>query len=102
MRKRALQVAMLAVALVLLATGGQAADKPDRTVLPVPAPTFHGKIGTTVKDSKPDFPKQIQAPAGAPNVLIIILDDVGFGHAGAFGGAVGQPPTGPLATDGPP
>ena len=57
---------MLTVALVLLTTIGQAADKPDRTVLPVPAPTFHGKIGTTLKDSKPDFPKQIQAPARSP------------------------------------
>jgi len=100
MRKIALQVAMLTVALVLLATGGQAADKPDRTVLPVPEPAFKGKIGTTLKDSKPDFPKQIQAPAGAPNVLIIILDDVGFGHAGAFGGAVPTPTMDRLASNG--
>jgi arylsulfatase A-like enzyme len=100
MRKKALQVAMLSVALVLLTSGVQAADKPDRTVLPVPAPTFHGKIGATLKDSKPDFPKKIQAPAGAPNVLIIILDDVGFGHAGAFGGAVPTPTMDRLATKG--
>jgi arylsulfatase A-like enzyme len=100
MRKRALQVAMLTVALVLLATGGQAADRPDRTILPVPEPAFKGKIGITLKDSKPDFPKQIQAPAKAPNVLIIILDDVGFGHAGAFGGAVATPTMDRLASNG--
>lgn len=91
---------MMAVALVLHTTVGRAADKPDRTVLPVPAPTFHGKIGATLKDSKPDFPNRIQAPAGAPNVLIIILDDVGFGHAGAFGGAVPTPTMDRLASKG--
>jgi len=100
MRKRALRVAMLTVALVLLTAGVCSADTLDRTVLPVPAPPFHGEIGVTVKDSKPDFPKQIQAPAGAPNVLIIILDDVGFGHAGAFGGAVATPTMDRLADHG--
>jgi len=100
MQKRALQVAMLAAFLILLTTGAHAADKPDRTVLPVPAPTFHGKIGTTIQDSEPDFPQQIQAPLGAPNVLIIILDDVGFGHAGAFGGAVPTPTMDRLANEG--
>jgi arylsulfatase len=68
--------------------------------LPIPDPNFHGKIGTTLKDSEPDFPKQIQAPAGASNVLIIILDDVGFGHAGAFGGAVATPTMDRLASSG--
>ncbi len=100
MRKEALQIAMLAMPLVLLSTGGQAADKLDRMVLPVPEPAFKGAIGTTVQDSKPDFPKQIQAPAGAPNVLVILLDDVGFGHAGAFGGAVATPTMDRLAKEG--
>ena len=100
MRKEALQTAMLAMPLVLLSIGGQAADKLDRTVLPVPEPAFKGAIGTTVRDSKPDFPKQIQAPAGAPNVLVILLDDVGFGHAGAFGGAVATPTMDRLAKEG--
>ena len=80
--------------------GRQAAEQPDRTVLPVPAPPFQGTIGMTVKDSKADFPKQLQPPAGAPNVLIIILDDVGFGHAGAFGGAVPTPTMDRLAAKG--
>jgi len=100
MRTIDLQIAILAGSSVLLATGGQAAEKPDRTVLPVPAPIFGGKIGTTIKDSKPDFPQQIRAPQGAPNVLIIILDDVGFGHAGTFGGAVPTPTMERLANEG--
>jgi hypothetical protein len=37
---------------------------PPRNVLPVPEPPFQGKIGRTVKDSTPDFPKEVQAPKG--------------------------------------
>jgi arylsulfatase A-like enzyme len=99
-RIRALRVGMLAAVLLLLTAGVCFADTLDRTVLPIPEPAFHGKIGTTFKDSKPDFPKQIKAPAGAPNVLIIILDDVGFGHAATFGGAVATPTMDRLASHG--
>src|SRR5262245_24741057 len=41
-----------------------------RRVLPAPEPPFRGKIGRTAADSKPDFPKEVQAPPGAPNVLL--------------------------------
>lgn len=60
-------------------------------VLPIPQPEFKGKIGITYKDSKPDFPQPITAPAKAPNVLLAILDDVGFGQASTFGGPVETP-----------
>ncbi len=42
-----------------------------QNVLPQPEQPFAGKIGRTTADSTPDFPKQIQAPKGAPNILII-------------------------------
>ncbi|MDF5739811.1 MULTISPECIES: arylsulfatase [unclassified Nostoc] len=60
-------------------------------VLPFPPPEFKGKIGITYKDSEPDFPQPITAPAKAPNVLLVILDDVGFGQASTFGGPVETP-----------
>jgi arylsulfatase len=69
-------------------------------VLPQPEPSFQGRIGLTYQDSTPDFPKPVQAPEGAPNVLIILLDDVGFGHAGTFGGAVATPTMDRLAREG--
>ena len=69
-------------------------------VLPKTEPRFTGTIGATYKDSKPDFPKPLRAPAGAPNVLIVILDDVGFGHAGTFGGAASTPTLDRLASGG--
>jgi len=59
--------------------------------LPKPEARFNGKIGRTVKDSKPDFPKGVEPPAGAPNILMILTDDVGFGATSVFGGPVQTP-----------
>jgi len=39
-------------------------------ILPRPEQPFKGRIGRTVKDSSPDFPKGIEAPKGAPNILL--------------------------------
>jgi arylsulfatase len=63
----------------------------DGTVLPRPEPPFQGKIGRTAAESKPDFPKAIEAPKGAPNVLLIMTDDVGFAAASTFGGPIPTP-----------
>jgi hypothetical protein len=64
---------------------------PVEAVLPRPEPPFQGKIGRTVKDSTPDFPKSVEAPAGAPNILLILTDDVGFGASSTFGGPIETP-----------
>src|SRR5512139_1578436 len=88
------------ILIILGLAFGLAASSWAQEVLPKPEPAFKGTIGETYKDSKPDFPKPIEAPAGAPNVLIVILDDVGFGHAGAFGGAVSTPTMDQLASEG--
>ncbi|MGF1987421.1 MAG: arylsulfatase [Nostoc sp. ZfuVER08] len=69
-------------------------------VLPIPQPEFKGKIGITYKDSKPDFPQPITAPDKAPNVVLVILDDVGFGQASTFGGPVETPNLTRLAESG--
>ena len=69
-------------------------------VLPKPAAPFTGQIGKTTAQSKPDFPKQVIAPAGAPNVLLIMTDDVGFGATGTFGGPIPTPNLDRLANNG--
>src|SRR5262249_59027465 len=66
-------------------------------VLPRPEPPFKGKIGRTVKTSVPDFPKAVEAPKGAPNVLLILTDDVGFGASSTLGGPCQTPPLDPAA-----
>lgn len=57
-------------------------------VLPRPEQPFHGTIGRTAADSIKDFPKEVTAPEGAPNVLLILTDDVGFGASSTFGGPI--------------
>ncbi|WP_094555826.1 arylsulfatase [Synechococcus sp. 1G10] len=63
----------------------------DRVILPKPEQPFQGTIGRTAKASTPDFPKGVEAPKGAPNVLIILTDDVGFGATSPFGGPIELP-----------
>jgi arylsulfatase A-like enzyme len=73
-----------------------------RDVLPPPVPEFKGKIGSTYKDSVPDFGPALplKAPDGAPNVLVIVLDDVGFGQLGSYGGPINTPNLDRLAAEG--
>jgi uncharacterized membrane protein len=66
---------------------------PDRTRLPLPDRAFGGIIGHTIDQSIGDWtiipgPK---APDGAPNVLIVLIDDAGFGGPDTFGGAIRTP-----------
>src|SRR5262249_1331485 len=57
------------------------------TVLPRPDFHFPGNVGRTYLDSDPPrFPQPVQAPKGAPNVVLILIDDVGFGQFSTFGG----------------
>ncbi len=64
---------------------------PDRHILPIAPEEFSGKIGTTYADSEPAYPDPLNAPDGAPNVVVIMLDDVGFGQTSMFGGAAATP-----------
>ncbi|MBX7075376.1 MAG: arylsulfatase [Pirellulales bacterium] len=70
-------------------------------VLPRPDFQFSGKVGKTYKDSDPpQFPQPIQAPKGAPNVVLILLDDTGFGQYSTFGGGIPSPTLDRLAGEG--
>ena len=76
-------------------------SKVDRTVLPSPTPEFNGKIGPNYKESTPDFSPAlaVTAPEGAPNVLVIVLDDVGYGQLGCYGGPISTPNIDKLAAN---
>lgn len=69
-------------------------------VLPKPAEPFTGLIGTTYADSRPAFQTPVAAPAGAPNILVILTDDVGFAAASTFGGPIPTPALDRLAATG--
>jgi arylsulfatase len=68
--------------------------------LPRPDPPFNGQIGANRDQSVPDWPHKPQAPAGAPNVILILLDDVGFAATSVFGGPVHTPTLARLAASG--
>ena len=68
--------------------------------LPLPGPRFHGRIGNTYADSQADVLSLPTAPMGAPNVLLVLLDDVGFGQTSTFGGPAQTPTLQRLADDG--
>lgn len=76
------------------------ASEIDRTVIPISNGKFEGKIGKTFETSKQDYPQPIQAPKGAPNVVVILLDDFGFGHPSTFGGPIPTPSIDELANQG--
>jgi len=63
-------------------------DKVQRTVLPTPDQPDVGLTTYDVKDPDTKYPpiRQLRPPSGAPNVLIVLIDDVGFGASSVFGG----------------
>lgn len=61
---------------------------------------YQGKIGRTLAESTEWWPEPVKAPAGAPNVVWILLDDVGFGASSAFGGSISTPVLEQLAQQG--
>ena len=87
-RSRGVRARALGVLLALLGSGNAAAAQ---GVLPRPDPAFDGVIGRTAAESTPHFPAPARAPKGAPNVLLVLTDDVGFGASSAFGGQIPTP-----------
>jgi arylsulfatase A-like enzyme len=68
-------------------------DDIDRTVLPIRHAPFSGVTGQTLGESTPDWGLigHVEPPAGAPNVLLILIDDAGFGNPSTFGGPIQTP-----------
>ena len=69
----------------------------------LPRPDFHfaGEVGRTYLDSDPqNFRNPVKAPEGAPNILLILIDDCGFGQFGTFGGGIPSPTMDRLAAEG--
>ena len=62
--------------------------------------TYQGHVGKTLADSKEWWPDPVKAPAGAPNIVWILLDDVGFGTSSTFGGGISTPTFDQLAQNG--
>jgi arylsulfatase A-like enzyme len=63
----------------------------DGKYLPPPPPKFGGVINLQASKSKPYWPAQVVPPKGAPNILLIMTDDQGYGVSGTFGGVIPTP-----------
>jgi arylsulfatase len=97
-------------ALVLAATAGAAQEAPagspaatnpiEPLRIPNPPAPFQGVINLDAASSTPYWAPQVSAPAGAPNILMVIIDDEGFGAPSTFGGVIPTPELDRLASDG--
>ena len=72
----------------------------DRTVLPIAEPKRSTYKELDIRKVKPPPPFEVKAPAGAPNVVIVLIDDLGFGVPSTFGGPVPMPTLDRLAQNG--
>ncbi len=99
----------LAAGIILLGVGCQHAGStarspggsgPDRTVLPIQEPTYAAIKEMDARKAKAPERFQVKAPQGAPNVVIVLIDDIGFGHSSAFGGPIQMPTLERLAASG--
>jgi arylsulfatase A-like enzyme len=72
----------------------------DRTVLPIPEPDYPHETELDARKATPPARFEVKAPAGAPNVLIVLIDDMGFGMPSAFGGPIHMPTVDRLASGG--
>jgi arylsulfatase len=96
-------IARALLALVILAVAARPAhaeDRLDRSVLPVPEPKPPVITELDARDAKAPPRFDVTAPKGAPNVVVVLLDDIGFGQSSAFGGPVHMPTLDKLASEG--
>ena len=92
-------ISVLVVILSLLPLGSTA-QQLDRTVLPIKEPTYPESTVLDARDAKAPPRFEVKAPAKAPNVVIVLLDDVGFAASSAFGGPINMPTLDKLAASG--
>src|SRR6266540_3066196 len=90
-----------ALAVAMQISGSVAADAEwDRTVLPRPVQPFKGIAKRTLEESESAFTQPVKAPREAPNILLVLIDDAGFGNPSTFGGPVATPTFDKLAAEG--
>ncbi len=63
----------------------------DRTVLPIPEPKRQTYKELDARNAKAPARWEVKAPQGAPNVVVVLIDDIGFGASSAFGGPINMP-----------
>ena len=88
---------LLSLALGAVFAPTVAAQQINRTVLPVPEPKPPTITELDARNAKAPPRFEVKAPKGAPNVVVVLLDDIGFGQSSAFGGPCKMPTAEKLA-----
>ena len=91
---------LLAVAVIVAAASPGLAAELDRTVLPIPEPVYPPSTVLDARNATPPPRFEVKAPAGAPNVIVVLVDDLGFAGTSTFGGPVTTPTFDRLASEG--
>src|SRR5262245_10308269 len=99
-RSTAILAAVGAALGIGLQLGAQTKDQLDRTMLPIPEPKRAPITEVDARKAKLPARFEVKAPVGAPNVLIVLIDDMGFGQSSAFGGPINMPTVERLANNG--
>jgi len=92
--------ALASAVFMSLATSASAQEPIDRTVLPIHEPKPPTYTELDARKAKAPARFEVKAPAGAPNILIVLIDDMGFGVPSTFGGPARMPTLDQLANDG--
>ena len=90
----------LAVAFSFTPVAAQTAGAINRTVLPIHEPQLKPITTLDARQAKAPARFEVKAPQGAPNVVIVLIDDIGFGHGSAFGGPIKMPTLEKMAANG--
>ena len=94
------RITVIAGLLTSLGYSVQVQQELDRTVLPIPDPQYAQITELDARNAQAPPAFSVNAPEGAPNVVIVLIDDIGFGAAGMFGGAIQTPTLDRLARNG--
>ena len=98
--KGVLRVSLAILAVLSLPLGAAAEFQLDRTVLPIHEPEYPPITELDARNATPPPRFEVKAPADAPNVLLVMIDDMGFGMPSAFGGPIHMPTAERLANQG--
>ncbi len=93
-------LAFVLIATPLMVVPVSAQTTADRMVLPIAEPNYPLETKLDARDAKAPPRVDVKAPKGAPNVIIFLIDDIGFGHTSAFGGLIPMPTLDRLSDNG--
>lgn len=101
MKQKAIKTGICFALTAGCAAAAMAQTSMDRTVLPIPEPKYpHSTVLDVRNAPSPPARFEVKAPAGAPNVLIVLIDDFGFGQSSSFGGPIRMQTADRLARNG--